>query len=73
MKCVVSALSLAGVLAFHSAIFSDSVSQIWKKAYCDKNLFLGELNITKNGVMCQPERPYGLEAEPIDKYRDLTL
>jgi hypothetical protein len=62
MKRVKSMLTLAGVRAFHSVIFSDSGwfnSQRWEKVSNDndKNLLLSELNITKIVEVCQPKRP----------------
>ena len=62
MKRVESAFSLAGVLVLHHVIFSCSgwsSLKTGKKFANDKDnrLLLSELNITKNGVVCQLLRP----------------
>jgi hypothetical protein len=62
MKRVVGALSLPGVLVPHHMIFSysgQSNIKTGRKSANDKDrrLFLSELNITKNGVLCQLESP----------------
>ena len=61
MKRVESTLALAGVRVFHSVIFSDSgwpysKYRIRNPSDNDGNLLSGELNITKNEVVCQPEK-----------------